>query len=116
VEFGTACAEGLRDKGSITPLSPGPSPTRGEGSKQPGTVMEGGKPPSALGEGCPTPSPLVGEGWGEGVVRPGRPVGHMGYHRRVRYLDVVTNKKRIDAERGKALNALAEQTQALKMR
>ena len=40
----------------------------------------------------------------------------MGYHRRVRYLDVVTNKKRFDAERGKALNALAEQTQALKMR
>ena len=40
----------------------------------------------------------------------------MGYHRRVRYLDVVTNKKRIDGERGKSLNALAEQTQALKMR
>ena len=66
--------------------------------------------------GCGPPSPLVGEGRGEGGVRPGRPVGHMGYHRRVRYLDVVTNKKRIDAERGKALNALAEQTQALKMR
>ena len=77
-----------------TPLSPGPSPTRGEGSKQPGTVMEGGKQPGtvmeggkppgvmeggkppgvmeggkqpgALGEGCPTPSPRVGEGRGEG--------------------------------------------------
>ena len=46
----------------------------------------------------------------------GRPVGHMGYHRRVRYLDVVTDKERIDGERGKSLNALAEQVQALKMR
>ena len=48
------------------PLSPGPSPTRGEGSKQPGTVMEGSKQPSAMGEGRLTPSPLVGEGRGEG--------------------------------------------------
>jgi hypothetical protein len=39
----------------------------------------------------------------------------MGYHRRVRYQDVVTDKERIDAERGKALDALAEQAQALKM-
>ena len=58
------------------PLSPGPSPTRGEGSKQPGTVMagskqpsamgEGSKQPSAVGKGCLTPSPRVGEGRGEG--------------------------------------------------
>ena len=66
--------------------------------------------------GALPPSPLAGEGRGEGEVRPGRPVGHMGYHRRVRYLDVVTDMERIDGERGKSLNALAEQTQALKMR
>ena len=47
------------------PLSPGTSTARGEGSKQPGTVMEGGKPPSALGEGCPTPSPW----WGRAGAR-----------------------------------------------
>jgi hypothetical protein len=39
----------------------------------------------------------------------------LGYHRRVLYLDVVSDKERIDAERGKSLNALAEQAQALKM-
>ena len=86
------------------------------------SLPPGGRGPPLAGADLPppgrrgSPSPLVGEGRGEGEVRPGRPVGHMGYHRRVRYLDVVTNKKRIDAERGKSLNALAEQTQALKMR
>ncbi|EQD79622.1 DNA binding domain protein, excisionase family [mine drainage metagenome] len=39
----------------------------------------------------------------------------IGTHRRVRYRDVIEYKERIDAERGKALDALTEQAQALKM-
>jgi excisionase family DNA binding protein len=37
------------------------------------------------------------------------PFHKIGTHRRVRYLDVIAYKERIDAERGKALEALAEQ-------
>ena len=36
-------------------------------------------------------------------------------HRCIRYQDVIAYKERIDAERGKALDALAEQAQDLKM-
>lgn len=43
------------------------------------------------------------------------PFHKIGTHRRVRYQDVVAYKERIDTERGKALDALAEQGQALKM-
>ena len=39
----------------------------------------------------------------------------IGSHRRIRYQDVIAYKERIDAKRNKALNALAEQAQALKM-
>lgn len=43
------------------------------------------------------------------------PFHKTGAHRRVRYQDVIAYKEKIDAERGKALDALAEQAQALKM-
>lgn len=43
------------------------------------------------------------------------PFHKIGTHRRIRYQDVIAYKERIDAEREKALDALAEQGQALKM-
>ena len=43
------------------------------------------------------------------------PFHKTGKHRRVRYQDVIAYKDRIDAERSKVLDALAEQAQALKM-
>lgn len=43
------------------------------------------------------------------------PFHKVGTHRRVRYPDVMAYKERIDAERNKALDALAAQGQALKM-
>lgn len=43
------------------------------------------------------------------------PFHKTGTHRRVRYQDVIAYKKRIDAERNKALDELVEQGQALKM-
>jgi excisionase family DNA binding protein len=43
------------------------------------------------------------------------PFHKIGTHRRIRYQDVIAYKERIDLERHKALDALAEQGQALKM-
>ena len=43
------------------------------------------------------------------------PFHKIGTHRRVRYQDVISYKERIDVERNKVLDALAEQAQELKM-
>lgn len=43
------------------------------------------------------------------------PFHKIGTHHRVRYQHVISYKERIDAERRKALDALTEQAQALKM-
>ena len=43
------------------------------------------------------------------------PFHKIGTHRRVRYQDVVAYKELIDNERSRALDALAEQAQALKL-
>lgn len=43
------------------------------------------------------------------------PFHKTGTHRRVRYQDVIEYKNKIDVERSKALDALAEQAQSLKM-
>ncbi|WP_295435438.1 helix-turn-helix domain-containing protein [uncultured Thiodictyon sp.] len=43
------------------------------------------------------------------------PFHKIGTHRRVRYVDVIAYKERIDMERNKVLDALAEQAQELKM-
>ena len=43
------------------------------------------------------------------------PFHKIGTHRRIRYQDVIAYKERIDAERRKALDALAEQAHALNM-
>ncbi len=43
------------------------------------------------------------------------PFHKIGTHRRIRYQDVIAYKERIDTERRKTLDALAEQAQALNM-
>jgi excisionase family DNA binding protein len=43
------------------------------------------------------------------------PYHKVGSHRRVRHQDVIAWKEQVDAERGKALDALVEQGQALRM-
>lgn len=43
------------------------------------------------------------------------PFHKVGTHRRIRYQDVIAYKERVDGEQRNALNALAEQAQALNM-